>query len=182
MREKVSTAYFLDDPRKFSSMEEAEKELNRLRAVCVRLKKKQGEDIAFMLGLSVTDSQYMGKMGYQKSMRYGGKKVFICSERRIHNGERVEPCTDKPPHIHIMVGRTVKKSAAFIIVDVVPDIRQPLPSGVVLQKDFLVLYAVALAAVPVLVPYGKAGVKGCDFVVIIHVHILLCVHVGVLYT
>ena len=56
MREKVSTAYFLDDPRKFSSMEEAEKELNRLRAVCVRLKKKQGEDIAFMLGLSVTDS------------------------------------------------------------------------------------------------------------------------------
>lgn len=84
MREKVSTAYFLDDPRKFSSMEEAEKELNRLRAVCVRLKKKQGEDIAFMLGLSVTDSQYMGKMGYQKSMRYGGKKVFICSERRIH--------------------------------------------------------------------------------------------------
>lgn len=47
MREKVSTAYFLDDPRKFSSMEEAEKELNRLRAVCVRLKKKQGEDIAF---------------------------------------------------------------------------------------------------------------------------------------
>lgn len=89
MREKVSTAYFLDDPRKFSSMEEAEKELNRLRAVCVRLKKKQGEDIAFMLGLSVTDSQYMGKMGYQKSMRYGGKKVFICSERRIHNGERV---------------------------------------------------------------------------------------------
>ena len=76
MREKVSTAYFLDDPRKFSSMEEAEKELNRLRAVCVRLKKKQGEEIAFMLGLSVTDSQYIGRMGYQKSMRYGGKKVF----------------------------------------------------------------------------------------------------------
>ena len=83
MREKVSTAYFLDDPRKFSSMEEAEKELNRLRAVCVRLKKKQGEEIAFMLGLSVTDSQYIGRMGYQKSMRYGGKKVFICTEKRI---------------------------------------------------------------------------------------------------
>ena len=78
MREKVSTAYFLNDPRKFSSMEDAEKELNRLRAVCVRLKEKQGEEIAFMLGLSVTDSQYMGRMGYQKSMRYGGKKVFIC--------------------------------------------------------------------------------------------------------
>ena len=35
----------------------------------------------------------------------------------------------------------------------------------------MVLYAVALAAVPVLVAYGKAGVKGCDFIVIAHVHI-----------
>lgn len=114
MREKVSTAYFLDDPRKFSSMEEAEKELNRLRAVCVRLKKKQGEEIAFMLGLSVTDSQYIGRMGYQKSMRYGGKKVFICTEKRIHNSERVEPCIDKPPHIHIMVYSEWYCIAAFL--------------------------------------------------------------------
>ena len=79
MREKVSTAYFLDDPRKFSSMEEAEKELNRLRAVCVRLKKKQGEEIAFMLGLSVTDSQYIGRMGYQKSMRHAMRTAEIFS-------------------------------------------------------------------------------------------------------
>ena len=27
MREKINTAYFLDDPRKFDSIEEAEKEL-----------------------------------------------------------------------------------------------------------------------------------------------------------
>src|SRR5699024_9627462 len=83
---------------------------------------------------------------------------------------------------HAGVGRTVKKSAAFIVVDVVPDIRQPLPSCVVLQKDFLVLYAVTLSAVPVLIPSSKIGVKGCYFVVIIHVHILLCVHVEFLYT
>ena len=122
MREKVSTAYLVNDPRKFSSMEEAEKELNRLRAVCVRLKKKQGEDIAFMLGFSVTDPQYMGKMGYQKSMRYGGKKVFICSEKRIHNGERVEPCTDKPPHIHIMVqGYGASTAAERVIQSVKKD-------------------------------------------------------------
>src|SRR5699024_10475915 len=50
-------------------------------------------------------------------------------------------------------------------------------SGVAFQKLLLVLYGVAFAAVPVLVAYGKAGVKGCDFVVINHVHILLCVHV-----
>ena len=69
MREKVSTAYFLDDTRKFSSMEEAEKELNRLRAVCVRLKKKQGEDIAFMLGLSVTDSQWQNGLSEVHALR-----------------------------------------------------------------------------------------------------------------
>lgn len=125
MREKGSTAYLVNGPRKFSSMEEAEKELNKLRAVCIRLKKKPGEDIAFMLGLSVTDSQYMGKMGYQKSMRYGGKKVFICSEKRIHNGERVEPCTDNPPHLHIMVQGYGASTAAERVIQsvkkVVPD-------------------------------------------------------------
>ena len=46
----------------------------------------------------------------------------------------------------------------------------------------LVLYAVALAAVPVLVAHGKAGVKGCNFAIISHVHNLLCVHVCVIYT
>ena len=39
-----------------------------------------------------------------------------------------------------------------------------------------------LAAVPVLVAHGKAGVKGCDFAIISHVHNLLCVHVCVIYT
>ena len=46
MREKVNTAYFLNDPRKFASTEDGEKELNRLRAVCMRWKKKQTEDIS----------------------------------------------------------------------------------------------------------------------------------------
>ena len=41
-----------------------------------------------------------------------------------------------------------------------------LPSGVVLQKDFLVLYRVTLTAVPVLVAHVKAGVKGCNFTII----------------
>ena len=43
-------------------------------------------------------------------------------------------------------------------------------------------HAVALAAVPVLVAHGKAGVKGCNFAIISHVHNLLCVHVCVIYT
>lgn len=45
--------------------------------------------------------------------------------------------------------------------------------GMAYQKLLLVLYAVALAAVPVLVPYGKSGVQGCDFTVIVHVRSLL---------
>ena len=64
MREKVNTAYSINDPRKFESIEVGERELNRLRAICVRWKKKHGEDINITLGLSVTNNQHSGKMGY----------------------------------------------------------------------------------------------------------------------
>ena len=77
MREKVNTAYFLNDPRKFDSAEDGEKELNRLRAVCSRWKKRQGGDINITLGLSVTSSEYAGRMGYDKPKNEGGKKQFI---------------------------------------------------------------------------------------------------------
>lgn len=79
MNRKVDTAYFLNDPRKFDSVEQAEKELNRLRAVCIRLKKKQDEDITFLLGLSVTSSQWYGKMGYDKPKSEGGRKLLAAS-------------------------------------------------------------------------------------------------------
>jgi hypothetical protein len=109
MRKKVNTGYFLDDPRKFASKEEAEKELNRLRALCVRLKKSQTEEIHFLLGLSETDSQYIGYMGYDKPKNQGGKKHFICLDKiwkkDAETGEtlKLQPCTEVPPHLHIMV-------------------------------------------------------------------------------
>ncbi len=78
---KVKTAYSLNDPRKFESIEEAEKELNRLRVLCIRLKKKQAEEVHFLLGLSITSHDYVGRMGYDKPKNKGGKKQFICSER-----------------------------------------------------------------------------------------------------
>lgn len=117
MNRKVDTAYFLNDPRKFDSVEQAEKELNRLRAVCIRLKRKQDEDITFLLGLSVTSSQWYGRMGYDKPKSEGGRKRFICSEKRIHNGERVTPCTDEPPHLHIMVVGYGASSCAERIIE-----------------------------------------------------------------
>ena len=121
----------------------------------------------------IVPSEYLHRIAYLEIVAPPAGKVF-------HNAD-----TDFPVfHIvhHAGVGGTVKKSAAFVIVDVVPDIGQVLPSGIVLQKYFLVLYAVALAAVPVLVAHGKAGVKGCNFAIISHVHNLLCVHVCVIYT
>ena len=71
---KVNTAYLLCDGRKFNSIEDATKELNRLRAMCIRLKKRQEEEISFLLGVSVTDSAYVGKMGYDKPKNKGGRK------------------------------------------------------------------------------------------------------------
>ena len=92
MNRKVDTAYFLNDPRKFDSVEQAEKELNRLRAVCIRLKKKQDEDITFLLGLSVTSSQWYGRMGYCHALPLGREDSYYKqhdgnSERRIGDYE-----------------------------------------------------------------------------------------------
>lgn len=109
MREKVNTAYFLNDPRKFASTEDGEKELNRLRAVCMRWKKKQTENISITLGLSATSTEFVGKMGYDKPKNKGGRKRFICDEKiwrtNRDTGEvnKVTPDTAVAPHLHILV-------------------------------------------------------------------------------
>ena len=81
MREKVNTAYFLNDPRKLGSMEDGEKELNRLRAVCMCWKKKQGADINITLGLSATSTEFVGKMGYDKPKNKGGKSSLFVMKK-----------------------------------------------------------------------------------------------------
>lgn len=122
--QKVSTAYLLCDGRKFESREEAEKELNRLRALCVRLQKKQEEEIHFLLGLSTTDSQYFGYMGYDKPKNQGGKKQFIYQDCPIRyrdkdTGERLllRPNTEVAPHLHIMVNGYGASSCAERIIE-----------------------------------------------------------------
>ena len=120
---KVNTAYLLCDGRKFNSIEDATKELNRLRAMCVRLKKKQEEEISFLLGVSVTDSAYVGKMGYDKPKSKGGRKHFTCSEkvrkvdRQTGKTVRVTPPTETDPHIHIMVNGYGASSCAEHILE-----------------------------------------------------------------
>lgn len=120
---KVNTAYSLNDPRKFESIEEAEKELNRLRALCIRLKKKQAEEVHFLLGLSVTNHDYVGRMGYDKPKNKGGKKQFICAERirKIDpsTGEilKLMPDTEVAPHLHIMVDGYGASSCAERIIE-----------------------------------------------------------------
>jgi len=128
MREKVNTAYFLNDPRKLGSMEDGEKELNRLRAVCMRWKKKQGADINITLGLSATNTEFVGKMGYDKPKNKGGKKQFICDEKiwRIdrNTGEvnKVTPDTVVAPHLHILVEGYGASSCAEHIIQSMPSI------------------------------------------------------------
>lgn len=120
---KVNTAYLLCDGRKFNSIEDATKELNRLRALCVRLKKKQEEEISFLLGVSVADSAYVGKMGYDKPKNKGGRKQFTCSEkvrkkdRQTGETFRVSPPTETDPHIHIMVNGYGASSCAEHILE-----------------------------------------------------------------
>lgn len=58
-----------------------------------------------------------------------------------------------PASFHYLnIPGAVKKPAAFVIFDIVPDIHQLLLSGIPFQKCLLIDYAVALATVPVLVP------------------------------
>lgn len=109
MRSKVDTAYLICNEQKFRSIKDAEKELDRLRALCGRLQSKQEEKINFILGVSVTNTDYIGKMGYPTPKSQGGKKQYICVDnRRTWNPETGETIIIPPPyqtepHIHIMV-------------------------------------------------------------------------------
>jgi hypothetical protein len=106
---KKDSAYMLWDNRKFANIEEAKRELNRLQAICIRLKNKQEEEISFILGVSVTNTDYIGKMGYDKPKNQGGKKQYICADSRLtwnpETGETIIiPAPHQTsPHIHIMV-------------------------------------------------------------------------------
>lgn len=111
--EKINTAYLICDSRNFLSLDdsdEAEKEYNRVRAKCYRMKNKIGtDDIHFLLGLSNVNSDFFGEMGYDKPKNQGGKKQFKCIDkiRRLDSstGEIVcvMPNFTVFPHIHILV-------------------------------------------------------------------------------
>lgn len=121
---KVNTAYSLNDPRKFESIEEAEKELNRLRALCIRLKKKQAEEVHFLLGLSINTHEFLGYMGYVTPKNKGGKKQFIYTDAPIRHRDRETgeiiryiPDTTVAPHLHIMVDGYGASSCAERILE-----------------------------------------------------------------
>lgn len=122
MRSKVNTAYIVCDERKFCSIKDAEKELNRLRAICMRLKNKQDEEISFVLGVSVTNTDYIGKMGYDKPKNQGGKKQYACADTRLTwnpaTGETIiiSPPYQTAPHIHIIVNGYGASSCAEKII------------------------------------------------------------------
>ena len=95
--------------------------------------------IGFGVGINAVIAFYLGAGDYEKADQSATQGLVLAV---IHGVVMTVCCiTIMPVFLRIVhhagVGRTVKKSAAFIVVDVVPDIRQPLPSGIVLQKDFL---------------------------------------------
>jgi hypothetical protein len=109
-------------------MKAAEKELKRLRSLFYRLKKKQDEEIKFMFGASITNSDFcgwgFGKIGYDKPKNKGGKKQFICTgrvkKRDPITGEvnKVIPPYDTKPHIHMMVyGYGASSCAQYIMTN-----------------------------------------------------------------
>lgn len=121
---KVNSAYLICNPIKFPDIDTAEKELKRLRSLCIRLKSKDNEDnINFVLGCSVTNSQYFGKMGYDKPKNKGGKKKFnspmMITKRDRLTGElfKTKPNTEVEPHIHMMVDGMSASSYAEKILD-----------------------------------------------------------------
>jgi hypothetical protein len=53
LRAREYSAYLICDGRKFDNIELAEKELNRIRAFCYRLKAKEFPEITFYIGVSI---------------------------------------------------------------------------------------------------------------------------------
>lgn len=71
-------AYMILDPRKFSSVEDAEKELERIRARIVRKKRKTGNQAEVTACISDIDMKSSeGSYRYIGSKRYGAKKTFV---------------------------------------------------------------------------------------------------------
>lgn len=71
-------SYALFDGRKFYSLDEALKEVERVRAFARRKRLKTGNESAILVGISDIDAATsIGKYGYCDSKRNHGKKVFI---------------------------------------------------------------------------------------------------------
>ncbi len=121
---KVDTAYIICYGRKFDTMEEDTKALNRLKTFCATYKKNIGDsNLEFIMGTSQASGKLKGKMGYDKSKRNGGKKQFICAQKicmtNPETGERKRVLADAKcqPHLHAMVRGLGASSAADKVVD-----------------------------------------------------------------
>ena len=111
MRCKENSAYMMSYGMTFENTEEAERDLKRLKMFCYRLKKKQEEEIHFLIGMSTISSDSIGvqgEMGYDKPKNQGGKKQYIPYEMKQRNRKTgevkiVRQGIPVKPHIHILV-------------------------------------------------------------------------------
>lgn len=113
MRKKEYSAYMLPLPMKYNTVEEAKSYMENLRQFCYRYKRKQEEEIHFILGVSTIDSSFVqlglcGKIGYDKPKNQGGKKQYIPRDiqridRQTGEVKTVQLGAEIQPHIHLFV-------------------------------------------------------------------------------
>lgn len=113
MRKKEYSAYMLPLPMKYNTVEEAKSYMENLRQFCYRYKRKQEEEIHFVLGVSTIDSSFVqlglcGKMGYDKPKNQGGKKQYVPRDiqridRQTGEVKTVQLGAEIQPHIHLFV-------------------------------------------------------------------------------
>lgn len=113
MRKKEYSAYMLPLPMKYNTVEEAKSYMENLRQFCYRYKRKQEEEIHFILGVSTIDSSFVqlglcGKMGYDKPKNQGGKKQYVPRDiqridRQTGEVKTVQLGAEIQPHIHLFV-------------------------------------------------------------------------------
>lgn len=142
MRKKEYSAYMPPLPMKYDTVEEAVSYMENLRQFCYRYKRKQEEEIHFILGVSTIDSSFVqlglcGKMGYDKPKNQGGKKRYIPRDiQRIDHktGEvkTVQLGAEIKPHIHLFVYGYGASTCANKIVETVrkkyPNYKYPHPT------------------------------------------------------
>ena len=91
--ELLSNMYFIEDDKKFATIEEAVREVENLRAFIQRVRQNKKNEASVDVYVSEVDGKIsVGSYRYSSSKRFGGHKVFVGGyEKKVL------------PHLHVLV-------------------------------------------------------------------------------